>query len=310
MTTINIFRNKSVRVGPLDILPLRLEGLSKQAYEVPPAITLLDFRELEDEDGPRVGSIEVSNPTDIPFIIPEGWIVGANLLQVRTFNRATHINAHATIIASVSCVEKGRWNAGVGVVDGGRSPLTVSSAGWNFNSSRGIWEINQEERQSRIWSQITIHESKTGLRPSHSLEQVMREDSLTSNVPRTIQTLSESTFKTMKGQNGVLIGFEGEPLLLEMFSDTAALKKTIKQTLRSISFDVDHLDHIALRESRIKDFIEEANIGRLQHLADEDWAILLSGGSSSINTQASMDVEGRFLHISAINRKHRVLLEV
>ncbi len=310
MTTINIFKNKSVQVGPLDIWPLRLEGLSRLKYEVPPAITSLDFRELEDEVGPCVESIEVGNPTDIPFIIPEGWIVGANLLQVRIFDRAAHINAHATIVASVSCVEKGRWSAGVNVVDGGRSPLTVSSAGWNFNSSRGIWEINQEERQSKIWSQITIQESKTGLRPTHSLEQVMREDSSTSNVPRTIQNESESTFKTMRGQNGVLIGFEGEPLLLEMFSDPAALKKTIKQTLRSVSFDVDHLDLIALRESRIKDFIEEANIGRLQHLADEDWAILLSGGSSSINTQASMDVEGRFLHISAINRKHRILLEV
>jgi len=310
MTTFNIFKTKLVRVGPLDILPLRLEGLSRLKYEVPPAITSLNFRELKNEGGPRIESIEVSNPTDIPFIIPEGWIVGADLLQVRTFNRATHINAHATIIASVSCVEKGRFSAGVNVVDGGRSPLSVSSAGWNFNLSRGFWEINQEERQSKIWRQITIQESKNGSRPTHSLEQVMREDSLTLNVPRTIQMVSESTSKIMKGQNGVLIAFEGEPLLLEMFSDTAALKKTIKQTLRSVSFDVDHLGHTALLESRIREFIEEANIGRLQHLADEDWAILLSGGSSSINTQASMDVEGRFLHISAVNRKHRILLEV
>jgi hypothetical protein len=199
MTSLEISTQASQQIGPLDVWPLRWTGLSKVNYEVPPAISRLKFSEHDDGDGPRVEWIEVSNPTEDPFIIPSGWIVGAELNQVRTFNHSEHIMPRETILASVSCVEKGRWGVGKNVVDGGRAPFTVNAAGWNFDWNQGMWKLDRESRQSRVWDQVHKQEERSGTRPTNSLEQVMREDSSQEYVPRVIQTVSGHVLKPING---------------------------------------------------------------------------------------------------------------
>lgn len=310
MTSLEISTQASQQIGPLDVWPLRWTGLSKVNYEVPPAISRLKFSEHDDGDGPRVEWIEVSNPTEDPFIIPSGWIVGADLNQVRTFNHSEHIMPKETILASVSCVEKGRWGVGKNVVDGGRAPFTVNAAGWNFDWNQGLWKLDRESRQSRVWDQVHRQEERSGTRPTHSLEQVMREDSYKENVPRVIQTVSGHVLKSIKGQNGVLVAYEGQPLIMELFSNTESFRKTISQLMRAISFDVEHLEYLPTDRETVERFINEASLNKLQQISDNDWALLLSGGTSGVETRASMDLEERFLQITVMNRRHRVFAGV
>jgi hypothetical protein len=310
MTSLEISTQTSQQIGPLDVWPLRWTGLSKVNYEVPPTISRLKFTEHDDGDGPRVEWIEVSNPTEEPFIIPSGWIVGAELNQVRTFNHSEHIMPKETILASVSCVEKGRWGVEKNVVDGGRAPFTVNAAGWNFDWNQGLWKLDRESRQSRVWDQVHRQEERSGTRPTHSLEQVMREDSSKEYVPRVIQTVSGHVLKPIKGQNGVLVAYEGQPLIMELFSNTESLRKTISQLMRAISFDVEHLEYLPTDRETVERFINEASLNKLQQISDNDWAIILSGGTSGVETRASMDLEERFLQITVMNRRHRVLMGV
>lgn len=310
MTSIQISTQASQQIGPLDVWPLRWTGLSKVNYEVPPAISRLKFSEHDDGDGPRVEWIEVSNPTEDPFIIPSGWIVGADLNQVRTFNNSEHIMPRETILASVSCVEKGRWGVGKNVVDGGRAPFTVNAAGWNFDWNQGLWKLDRESRQSRVWDQVHKQEERSGTRPTNSLEQIMREDSSQEYVPRVIQTVSGHVLKPIKGQNGVLVAYEGQPLIMELFSNTESFRKTISQLMRAISFDVEHLEYLPTDRETVERFINEASLNKLQQISDNDWALLLSGGTSGVETRASMDLEERFLQITVMNRRHRVFAGV
>jgi len=310
MTSLEISTQASQQIGPLDVWPLRWTGLSKVNYEVPPAISRLKFSEHDDGDGPRVEWIEVSNPTEEPFIIPSGWIVGAELNQVRTFNYSEHIMPRETILASVSCVEKGRWGVGKNVVDGGRAPFSVNASGWNFDWNQGLWKLDVESRQSRVWDQVHRQEERSGSRPTHSLEQVMREDSVLEYVPRVIQTVSGHVLKPIKGQNGVLVAYEGQPLIMELFSNTESLRKTLSQLIRAISFDVEHLEYLPTDRETVEQFINEASLNKLQQISDNDWALLLSGGTSGVETRASMDLEERFLQITVMNRRHRVLAGV
>lgn len=310
MTSLEISTQASQQIGPLDVWPLRWTGLSKVNYEVPPAISRLNFSEHDDGDGPRVEWIEVSNPTEEPFIIPSGWIVGAELNQVRTFNYSEHIMPRETILASVSCVEKGRWGVGKNVVDGGRAPFSVNAAGWNFDWNQGLWKLDLDSRQSRVWDQVHRQEERSGSRPTHSLEQVMREDSSQEYVPRVIQTVSGHALKPIKGQNGVLVAYEGQPLIMELFSNTESLRKTLSQLMRAISFDVEHLEYLPTDRETVEQFINEASLNKLQQISDNDWALLLSGGTSGVETRASMDLEERFLQITVMNRRHRVLTGV
>ena len=138
----------------------------------------------------------------------------------------------------------------------------------------------------------------------------MREDSSQEYVPRVIQTVSGHVLKPIKGQNGVLVAYEGQPLIMELFSNTESLRKTLSQLMRAISFDVEHLEYLPTDRETAERFINEASLNKLQQISDNDWALLLSGGTSGVETRASMDLEERFLQITVMNRRHRVLAGV
>ena len=280
------------------------------AYHVPPRIEDLVFAELESGEAPNVGLIEIANPTDMPFLIPEGWIIGADLLQTRVLNRATHIGANLSVLAEVSCVEKGRWRQESNAIDYGRSPLRVSTAGWEWEPVRGTWRINRLLRQQRVWEQVSRQESRSGQRPTSSLAQIMREDSLSSWIPRYIQEASRKELRHLSGQNGILVSVEGTPLFMELFSSPEAMRQTLHQTLSAISFDLDHMNYQPVELVDAERFIKNSRLGELHFISDEEWAVLMAGGINGIDTQASVDQQGRLIHATVINRNHRVLLEV
>jgi hypothetical protein len=310
MTTLQLLKSDSFRVGPLDVLPLRIEGVSKTDYEVPPKIDQLSFNELGTEGGPSVGYIEIGNPDDTPVLIPEGWIIGANLLQTRVMNRTTCINAFENVVAEVSCVERGRWREESNNVDCGRSPLRVFSAGWEHETKTGTWRINQSQRQSRVWEEVSRHELRSGQRPTSSLAQIMREDSVTTWIPRYINETARREPTYVYGQNGVLISYEGSPLFMEIFSKPEAMRKTLQQTLNAMSFDLDHMNYQNVELPDVESFIKSARLGELHFISDDDWAVRMAGGTNGIDTKASVDQHGGLIHATAINRNHRILMEV
>jgi hypothetical protein len=309
MTSIKLYLNQTQRVGPLHVWPMRLAGLSSLNYQVPPKIENLFFREYDEGGGPEVGRIEVFNPTDIPVLIPSGWIVGGDLLQVRTFNASELVAPMESIIAKVSCVERGRWGQGKTEVDGGRAPLSVHASGKVFNRHSGLWDMNYETRQSSVWQRISTLEMRSGSRPTSSLQQIMREDSTKIHITSAVQNHSINELRIVNGQNGIMIAFEGEPLLLEAFSSTKALRATIQSTIRSLSFDIDHLDFEAISKEKVKDFVDAASLGRLSPMHHGLPNSPFLGGGQNVDTNAIKDIDGRLLHVTALNMKHRILQE-
>jgi hypothetical protein len=285
-------------------------GVSNHPYAVPPFGDKLVFSEYDDGDGARVNVIEVHNPTDEDFMIPSGWIVGANLLQVRTFNQSVFVAAGESILADVSCVEKGRWSDGENDVDGGRAPISVISAGWDYDIERQVWVLDKSSRQARVWNQVSRQESRFGTRETSSLQQIMREDSEVSGIQSSIQQISQESMRTFQNQNGYLIGVDGQPMLMEIFSDSRNIRKTLLETVRAISFDIAHLDFEPTLDSDVRKFIEEANLGNLSPIHFDEWANEFAGGSNGVDTKASRDRQGQLLHSISINRRHRLLLEV
>jgi hypothetical protein len=307
MTSIKLFLNQTQQVGPLHVWPMRWTGLSPLVYQVPPKIDQLFFREYDEGGGPEVGRIEVFNPTDVPVLIPAGWVVGGDLLQVRVFNATEFVAPMESIIAKVSCVERGRWGQGKNEVDGGRAPLSVHASGRAFNGNSGLWDMNYSTRQERVWRRVETLENRSGQRPTSSLQQIMREDSTTVHITSALQNHSVNELRMVTGQNGIMIAFEGEPLLLEAFSSTKALKATIQSTIRSLSFDIDHLNFEPTSKEKVKGFIKDASIGRLTPFQyGIPHSPHLSGGTN-VDTSAIKDIEERLLYVTAINMNHRIL---
>lgn len=308
--TYDIKIGKPQQVGPLEVWPLAWEGLSGASYKTPPIEAGLKFEEFDDEDGPRVSCIAVENLLDEDFLIPSGWIFGAELLQVRSFNNDELIPAGQSVLVDVSCVERGRWSSGTNKVDGGRAPLSVMAAGWDFDSARGSWQLNKENRQSRVWNQVTRQENRSGTRYTNSLEQIMREDaSSDQNVARVHNEIA-NRLRFHEGQNGALIAFEGEPLLMEFFSNQKSSKDVLKVTLNSLAFDVDQFGFRPTAKSHVDSFVRESGLGELLMLSEDDWAVLMAGGTEHIDTKATLDTQERVIHLTSINRGHRILMEV
>ena len=65
-----------------------------------------------------------------------------------------------------------------------------------------------------------------------------------------------------------------------------ALRTTIQSTVRSVSFDIDHLDFEATTKEKVKEFIETATLGKLtatqRGLANKQFL----GGGESVDTNA------------------------
>jgi hypothetical protein len=95
--------------GPLAVFPI---------FGPPPQLeyrVLADALELgafvkELDSGAVVGSLLVSNPTDLPLLVYEGEeVLGAQ--QNRTFDVSVLVAAGSQVEVPVSCVERGRWDS-------------------------------------------------------------------------------------------------------------------------------------------------------------------------------------------------------
>jgi hypothetical protein len=310
MTTNELRIGPAKQLGPLQVWPLIWEGLIAHNYKVPPNLDDLIFGEIEDEDGPMVDCIQVENPTDDPFIIPSGWIISANLWQDRTLNSMEYIEPHSTVAISVSCVEKARWSQESRSINGGRAPFSVIAAGFEFDPNKGFWNLNRSTRQTRVWAQVTRQETRTGLRPTNSLRQVMEEDSLKSDIQYSVFRELSGDLISHPKQNGFLIALEGQPLVAEFYSNSNSLRSTLRETLIAASFDATSNSKLKISSDEVRRFFLDFQNYKNVEIDSDHWGAMFAGGSQGIDTRVSVNNREEILHLSAINRNHRVLLEV
>ena len=295
------------QLGPFQVFPIHLTNPSAHIYSTPPFKYGIEVAEVDLGDGPRVEMIQVLNKSHKDFLIPAGWVTGSNLLQVRTFVDSVYVAAHQSVYASVSCVEQGRWGHGKNALDGGRAPLTVHTAGWEYIPGRNPWRLSQAERQVKVWEQVQRQESRTGMRPTHNLSQVMAEDASGVDEIARIRTEVTRKYRHLPNQHGAVVTFDGEPLFMETFSDPDAAKRVLKATINSLAFDMDRPDAHETPLEVAYNFVTEVQGVQLEHLRESDWAVLMAGGSQRIHTRASFTPNGHAIHSLTINKSHRLL---
>ena len=295
------------QLGPFQVFPIHLTNPSAHIYSTPPFKYGIEVAEVDLGDGPQVEMIQVLNKSHKDFLIPAGWVIGSNLLQVRTFVDSVYVAAHQSAYASVSCVEQSRWAEGSNPLDGGRAPLTVHTAGWEYIPGRNPWRLSHAERQVKVWEQVQRQESRRGMRPTHNLSQVMAEDASGVDEISRIRTEVKRNYQHLPNQHGAVVTFDGEPLFMETYSDPDAAKRVIKATLNSLAFDTHSSYFVETSPEIARSFINEIQDIRLEHLSEHDWAILMSGGNGRMHTRASIATDGRELHSLTINKSHRLL---
>jgi hypothetical protein len=312
MTTGNLRVAPPQQIGPLQVWPLLWESLSPHQYKISPQLSELEFAECEEDEelGVDIGWIQVHNPTDMPILIPSGWLLSEGLFQERTLNFPEYIGAHETKELKVSCVEKNRWKEDSSTRPIFRAPLSVMTAGFNYEHSKGMWILNPETRQDQVWAQIERFEVRTGHRMTSSLTQIMEEDSKVLEVQKQITEQLKSNFNTYPRQNGFLIALNGQPLLSEFFSNPEGIHRTIKKTIVAASFDVSETRFNGICKRQVIEFLDQVRSTKIQQISEEEWGSHFSGGNEQLDAHLTKSPENRVMRISIINRGHDSLSEI
>lgn len=310
MTTNNLRIAPSQQIGPLQVWPLLWDSLTAHQYKVFSPLDHLEFAEYEEEDGPVVDWVQVHNPTNNPILIPSGWVISKDLLQERTLISAEYVEPHSTTAINVSCVEKGRWEETETIRPSVRAPISVIAAGFDFDSNKGMWVLDPNTRQERVWNQIKSYENRSGVRVTNSLTQIMEEDSKTLKVQKSVMKDLHTNLSIYPKQNGVLIALGGQPLLSEFFSNPEGIRLTVRKTLLAASFDATSTEHRGIEKEQVLKFMDEVRATKIQPIQEESWGLHLSGGTDSLDTHLTKSEDERVMRVSTINRRHKVLMGI
>ncbi len=299
------------QIGPLQVWPLMWERLASHQYKVASGLDNLVFEEYENEDtSPVIDWIQVHNSTSSPILIPSGWIVSKGLMQERILVSAEYIEPESTTSVLVSCVEKGRWETSEVHRESSRAPLSVIGAGFDFDSQKGLWVLDSNTRQDRVWQQVERQEKRCGERPTNSLSQIMEEDSKSCRLQVKVKSEIKEKLRIHPDQNGVLIALNGEPLFSEFFSNPEAILKTVEKTLLGASFDATEELKVSITRERVESFLDEVRATKIHTLQDERWGVHLGGGTQFLDTHLTKSADERVMRLSTINRKHKALIAV
>lgn len=308
MTTKNLRIAPAQQIGPLQVWPLLWESLTSHQYKVSSSLDLLEFEEFEEEDGPVVNWIQVHNPTDNPILIPSGWVVSKDLLQERTLISAEYVEPHSTTAINVSCVEKGRWEDTETIRPSVRAPISIMTAGFDFDTNKGIWVLDPKTRQERVWNQIERYENRSGKRVTNALTQIMDEDSKMFELQKTVVKDLRATLNVYPQQNGVLIALDGKPLLSEFFSNPEGIHRTLRKTLLAASFDATSIEQKGIQKEQVLKFLDEVRATKIHVIQEDSWGSHFSGGTESLDTHLTKSSDDRVMRVSTINRSHTALI--
>ncbi len=297
------------QIGPLQVWPLMWERLVSHQRNLPVGINDLIFEEYEEEDvGPVINWIQVKNPTESPVFVPAGWLISEGLLQDRILVAAEYVEAESTNTIMVSCVEKGRWEPSESHRATMRAPMSVLGAGFDFDSNKGLWVLDTKTRQERVWQQVESQEVRSGERPTHSLAQIMQEDSKTCELQKNVIKDMNEELRILPQQNGILIALNGKPLLSEFFSDSLEITRTVRKTVLASSFDTADVSRSQIDRSDVERFLDEVLGTKIYTLKDEKWGVQLSGGTYALDTNMTKDSDERLIRMSTLNRSHPALI--
>jgi len=303
-------------VGPISVFPIWSQQRSDTKYTTTAPVGLA-INELDDAS---VGTMTVSNQSKATVLIPEGTILYGGL-QTRVLTADVLLQAGQRDLLDVRCVEQGRWGSKVKTAFAGRAPLNVLGA------LRGLCPESrypQRAEQGDVWRRVHRYEMTFGLRSTSSLESINSlnlDDRLLSMDEAIDQTNDRNTQVTaeirkelrklatnpLPGQNGVMIGLSGHPVLFEVFSNEQAFKQQIGAILDAIALDAPHATGERTPSRRAIRFAE-CIMDQAFSVSDFSPA-LLTGSSEILNARSLFHNDERdVLHTLAVNARHELVL--
>jgi hypothetical protein len=225
-----------------------------------------------------VAELVLTNRGQRPALILEGELLEGGQ-QHRIAAQSVMINAGASQVLDVRCVEEGRWSGGSEHVRSGRrAPMSVRAA----------------QEQSGTWQRVRDLEARHRGGETHFLG-----DALASADERA--RLLVCDLMPLPFQSGVLLCIAGQPVQLEVFDSPRTLTGVWSALLHSAAVDALTAAPIATPGRRARRFLE-----RVRHLSETSDP--LGSRSSPYARLDALSWRGRTVHAVATNPRHDLVM--
>ncbi len=196
----------------------------------------------EREGSPVVGELVLKNEGAKPALLVAGELFEGGW-QHRALNHDILLMAGQQLVASVSCVEAGRWHgASAQVRRSRRASMMVRSA---QTTADGY------DRQDQVWERVSRYDKAFGASPTASyvdhLNRRVAPIVDSAGHPPAAEAAHEAeaaqlaagikNIRALPGQRGVLIGLGGHPAFVELFASPTGLRRHLPGLLEAAAID-------------------------------------------------------------------------
>ena len=269
-------------------------------------------RVAEREGSPVVGELVLKNEGAKPALLVAGELFEGGW-QHRALNHDILLVAGQQLVASVSCVEHGRWHGATAQVRRSRR------ASMMVRSAQTI--ANGHDRQDQVWERVSRYDNAFGASPTASyVDHLNRRVAPFDGGDGQVQGAQEAKaaeltagikkLRALPGQRGVLIGLGGHPAFVELFASPTGLRRHLPGLLEAAAIDAELLPAEATPGRRARRFVGSLGGAPLgdQRGADAGAGHALAARSPHREIRG-LGWNDQLLHATVFNARH-YLMEV
>ena len=270
-------------------------------------------RVAEREGSPVVGELVLKNEGAKTALLVAGELFEGGW-QHRALNHDILLVPGQQLVASVSCVEHGRWHGATAQVRRSRR------ASMMVRSAQTI--ADDDDRQNSVWDRVSRYDNAFGASPTASYvdhlnrraEPEVRADGLEDEVESgEVAVAAElaariKNIRALPGQRGVLIGLGGQPAFLELFASPTGLRRHLPGLLEAAAIDAALLDPEPTpgrRARRFAGLLADAPIG--DELGTDAGAGHALASRSKYHEIRGLGWNDQLLHATVFNRRHHLM---
>ncbi len=300
---------QGTHLGALSVFPVWAEG---------PVVSGLDSGRAanvavaEREGSPVVGELVLQNLGAKPALLLAGELFEGGW-QHRALNHDVLLLPGQQLVASVSCVEHGRWHGGgTQVRRARRASMMVRSA---QTTASGF------DRQGVVWDRVSRYDMAFGASPTASYVDHLDRGSARNSARRVEDQgagllaecneairLDVRAIRPLAGQRGVLIGLGGQPAFLEVFATSSGLRRNLAALLEAAALDAELLSPEPTPGRRVRRFVGSLSGAPMGDDIEADaGAGRALASHSKYHEIRGLGWDDQLLHATVFNRRHHLM---
>jgi hypothetical protein len=305
MPTLHV--GQGTNIGGLSLFPVWTDALSVSGLDTG---TAAHVQVDEREGSPVVGELVLKNQGAKPALLVAGELFEGGW-QHRALNNDILLVPGQQLVASVSCVEHGRWQGATAQVRRSRR------ASMMVRSAQTI--ADEDDRQSQVWQRVSRYDTVFGASPTASYvdhlnrraEPEVKGGNGNGNGNEAQEAELAAGIRKIRpllGQRGVLIGLGGQPAFVELFASTSGFRRHLPGLLEAAAIDAALLPPEPTLGRRARRFV-----GKLAKapIVDELGADAGSGHAlasrSAYHEIRGLGWDDQLLHATVFNRRHPMM---